>query len=91
MLDVPELLVGRLERPVVAEGGLVVDLGQVAELVLVAPEPQVVLGLGGGPDLVALDQVRIQRARLGDDLEDLLLEEAERVPALEQQDLQSTN
>ena len=39
VLNVAELLVGRLEAAITSEGRLVVDLRQVGELVLFAPEP----------------------------------------------------
>ena len=70
-----------------SECRLVVELCQVGELVLLAPEPQVKLALGSRSEALSLDQVRVQRARLGDHLEDLLLLEGERVSPLHEQDL----
>ena len=47
MLDVTELLVGRLETAISSEGRLVVDLGQVGQLVLLTPQPQRKLAVRG--------------------------------------------
>ena len=84
---VAELPVRRGERLVPRHGRLIMEFGQVGQLVLLAPEAELVLRLGGHRRLGPEDHVLVQGAGLGDDVDDLgLLEGQGRLAPLGQHD-----
>ena len=82
-----ELPVRRGERLVPRHGRLIMEFGQVGQLVLLAPEAELVLRLGGHRRLGPEDHVLVQGAGLGDDVDDPgLLEGQGRLAPLGQHD-----
>src|SRR5208337_3577453 len=77
----------RLEHLVVLDCGRVVSSRQICQPVPLAPEPELELGGGRGRELLLPGQVFVERAGLGNHLEDLLALKGQRVPTLEQQHL----
>ena len=87
MVDVPELEVSRLECFIELDGSLIMQPRQVRELVLIAPNTQVILALGVLRNLAELNDIKIQWTGLGNHLENLLFLKRERLPSLKQPDL----
>ena len=84
--DVAQLPMRGGEGLVVLDGGLIMEPGQVAQLVALAPEAELVLRVGGRRRPIAPDEIFVQRAGLGGHPDDLLFAEDEGRPPLLGQD-----